>query len=149
MRHSNVAASNGLDIYLFEGAGQISAIAISLSQFVALVTPPSWVNIGKAASSNTWYKALLAIDAASTHKTWVDGTQYSPANQNNMNNASSLIDKIMLEQASGSGSAIVDQIMIGYYLPTAPAWGAWGGEENVSGTLPIPAFLSQYRRRAA
>jgi len=136
MRHSAVSTGNGLDIYLKEGTGQITAIAISSSQFQALIAPPGWVNIGKAALDNTWYKVVLAIYSTSAHRTWVDDTQYSPANQNNMNNVSSTIDTIMLEQYSVGGTALVDQIMVGYYLPTGPAWGAWGAEENLT-IIPV------------
>jgi len=129
MLHTSVATANGIDIYLFEGVNQISAIAISVSQFQALVTPPSWVNIGKAAANNTWYKARLDIDAIGTHKTWVDDVQYSPVNQNNLFNVSSTINKISLEQATNGGTALFDQIIICYWLPSRPAWGSWGSQE--------------------
>jgi hypothetical protein len=141
MRHSIVSVTNGLDIYLYEGISAISAIAISSSQFKALVSPPSWVGIGKAAGNDTWYKALLCIDSVSTHKTWVDDTQYSPSNQSNMINAVTAINKIQLEQYSAGGTAFVDQIMVGYYLPTAPAWGSWGSTE-LSPTTPPPTTLA-------
>lgn len=148
MRHSAVATASGLDIYFYEGANQITAIAISSGQFKALCgTPSAWVDIGKAPSDNTWYKAALAVDAISTHKTWVDDVQYSPADQDNITNVSSTIDKITLEQYSAGGTALVDQIAVGYFLPTGPAWGSWGAQEDLSSGIVIPVFLSQYRRR--
>ena len=146
MRHSAVSTANGLDIYLNEGTNQNSGIAISSGQFVAVVSPPSWVNIGKVASNNTWYKVVLAIDAVSSHKTWVDDVQYSPANQTNITNFSTTVNKIRLEQYTAGGTALVDQIMVGYYLPTGPAWGAWGNQEDLLGGI-IPVMFVQYRRR--
>ena len=150
MRHSAVSTAYAFQIYLKEGAAQITGIAIASSQFSSLVTPPNWVNIGKVPSNNIWYKAVLAIDAVSTHKTWVDDIQYSPANQNNIATVSSTIDSIMLEQYSAGGTALVDQIIVGYYLPTGPAWGSWGGQENLGGGgIVVPVMFSQYRRRWA
>lgn len=138
MRHSNVTITNGLDVYLFEGAAtQISAIAISASQFKALASTTIWTDIGKAPANNTWYKATLAIDATTTHKTWIDEGQYAPASQGNYNNVSSTIDKIRVEQYTTGGTALVDQIIIGYYLPTGPAWGSWGSQEAIERSQSI------------
>jgi hypothetical protein len=133
MRHSQVSTGNCLDIYLSEGTSQITAIAISMGQFVDLVYPPSWPNIGLAPSNDTWYKVVLGIDSAGTHKTLVDDVEYSAGAAANMINVSSTINKIVLEQYVAGGAALVDQIMIGYYLPTGPIWGTWGSEESLGG----------------
>lgn len=138
MRHSSVSTANGLDIYLLEGTNQISALSIDASQFKALASVTVWTNIGKVPVNDTWYKALLAIDATNTHKTWVDDVQYSPASQGNYVNVSSTINSIKLEQYTAGGTALVDQIIVGYYLATAPAWGSWGNEETILTRLPFP-----------
>jgi hypothetical protein len=141
MQHSNVTIGNGLDIYFRESGNSITAIAISSSQMAALVTPPQWVNIGKAVSNNTWYKVVLTINSTSTHQTWVDDILYTPANVSNMTTISSTIDAILLEQYSAGGAAFVDQIIVGQYLTTGPSWGLWGIEfQSRITTGPLPLY---------
>lgn len=139
-RTTSVATAYVFQIYLFEGANQVSAIGFSSSQHVALVSPPAWLNIGLAASNDTWYKWMLAFDAKTTHKTWVNGTLYTPANVSNMTTISTTIDKIQLENYTNGGTQYVDQIIVGYYLSTGPAWGSWGTQE-AAGIGPFPTFL--------
>lgn len=139
-RTTSVTTVSVLQIYLFEGASQVSALSFNASQHAALVAPPAWTNIGFAASSNTWYKWKIAFDAKTTHKTWINETLYTPANVSNMTTITTTIDKIQLENYTNGGTQYVDQIMIGYYLATGPAWGSWGAQES-SVIGPFPTFL--------
>lgn len=129
MRHSQASTASGLDVYLFQDTSQVTAIAISTNTFLSLVSPPAWVDIGASASSDIWYKAFLAINSTTEHRTWIDDVQYSPANQSNMTTVTTGINKIQLEQYTAGGTAFVDQIMVGQYYPTAPSWGSWGAHE--------------------
>jgi len=140
LRSSSAGSASEAQININEGTNAITAVQIAAGQFKALVSPPSWVNIGKAASSNIWYKIMIALDSTTTHKTWVDDTLYTPANVSNVNTVSSVADRSQLEHYAAGGTDFFDQIMVGYYLPTGPAWGVWGGEEESSFAGPFQFF---------
>ena len=129
-QRSNVAIGNGLEFYIKEGASQVTGMTIDVSKHKALVTPAAWQDIGAPApSNNVWYKVALALDAKTTHRTWVNDTLYTPVNVANLTNVTTKIDGLMLEQYLTGGSSFVDQILICQWLPTGPAWGSWGAEE--------------------
>lgn len=126
---TNVSRTYIMGLYIRQGTTQISAFYLSAYRLIHLVTA-GWGDV-ETASSTTWYKIRMAFDAANTHKIWLDDTLKSPASNANYNNVTTTIDNILLEQYTDSSAVgYVDQIFIGQYLATEPAWGSWGAEET-------------------
>jgi hypothetical protein len=136
-RVSSPSTLNVFQFYLMETTAQNSGFGFggaAGSKFSNLYAS-AWEDAGGgAASADTWYKFRVAFDAKTTHKLWLNDTLLAPAHNSNLITISSTINKIRLEHYVAAGNAFIDQIMIGQYLATEPAWGSWGSVENISET---------------
>jgi hypothetical protein len=131
MRKSQITQTTGLQIYLLELGESNTALSISTSAWSAR-TSAGWTAIGLAASPDTWYKARFAFDAKTSHKTWIDDTLYTPGNVDNATTIITAPDQILVQHYSAGGSAFADEIIVGQFLATGPAWGAWGNQEDLA-----------------
>jgi hypothetical protein len=129
IRATHAGDASPIEFYLMEGTNQVVGIGIAVDKVKHLIAPPSWQDV-MTAVDNTWYLVRVALDSASTHKIWIDNTLKSPASNANINNVSSTINKLRLEQYVSTVSAgYIDQIIVGQYLATEPAWGSWQSQE--------------------
>jgi hypothetical protein len=147
-RSSSVASANQFDIYFWEGAGQNTALSLDASKIKHLTKTLGWQDVGfGATANNTWYKLRMALDAKTTHKIWVNDTAQTPSQLTNYVDVVTACTKIQIENYFAAGTSVVDQILIGQYLATEPAFGAWGSQETPGSAVAV--FVSQYRRRWA
>ena len=127
---TDASLSYPIAFYAREGSSSINGVCIYASKIQVLNSVPAWQDVDSA-SSTTWYKVKLAFDSANTFKVWINDVLKSPASNANMTNVSSAIDGIMLEQYADTTSiGYVDEILVGQYLATEPAWGTWSAAEQ-------------------
>ena len=137
VRTSSVATAAVASFYLMETAGANTGWGLGSSKFQNLYAS-AWEDSGAGAAANdTWYKLRVAVDAKTTHKIWKDDSLITPAHSSNLNTIVTTVNKIRLEHYSAGGNDFFDQIMVGQYLATEPAWGSWGSQEDFTLTVDV------------
>jgi len=122
---------------LLEGFTLMTGIRISGDQLQHLITSATYQNV-MAASDDTWYKIRIAIDGSTTHAIWINDVLKDPASHANQYEIMENISKIRIGSYNNPTAInYVDQIFVGQYLATGPAWGSWGDEEE--GTYSLAA----------
>lgn len=130
MRSNDVSRNNILAIYANEGAHGISGIYLEYGAFYHFAAA-GWQTTNIGASNDTWFKARLAFDSASTHKVWINDQLATPAANTNNTNVTSAIDSIQIEQYTDTGAnGYMDVVVVGQYLSTEPVISAWGTRES-------------------
>jgi hypothetical protein len=143
LRTDLVSAGGPIQMYIYEGTTQITALDLSNSYKRHLIAPPAWQNI-EAASSNVWYKSKVALDSASTHKVWFNDVLKSPPSNANIHNVVSAPTKVRLSKEDSDGAtAYFDLVVVGKYVYPEPSHGAWGIEETSGGGTAYTKTVSE------